>query len=376
MDHKNELLHFNPNHDPKSGQFTSGKGGSKIASRPTGDAKYQNPDGTLTRKGKKRVRKAMSVYNKMNEASDLSSKKSAEKKFDKMSYKMTPSELAELTNKVIADQTIRDIYAQNQQKAINIKNMSKSKYDLSPKETVDLANSVINTMGSLSNFYFNYRNSRINLDTNRFKREQESAKAVQETEKGKQQQLKTLTNQMDAFEKGRAYNSTIKNLKNENSNLKNENSNLQSKNSGYQSQIDTLKTQNDNLNAFANSVKNRTTSLNSGNNAQSLVSKYNSSYTNKNQAAKINNMMQTDFSKAVGASTQSKSANQAKNINAMMQSDFSKIVNKDQASKINNMMQSDFSKISKSTISTGKSTTNSIIQSYTESDFTRLTGRW
>lgn len=44
-----DILHFNPNHDPKNGQFTS-KGINRL--------KYMNPDGTLTKKGQKKYGKA------------------------------------------------------------------------------------------------------------------------------------------------------------------------------------------------------------------------------------------------------------------------------------------------------------------------------
>lgn len=51
-----DLLHYNQNHDPKTGQFAPGPGGSgklKGINRP----KYMNPDGTLTAKGQKKYGK-------------------------------------------------------------------------------------------------------------------------------------------------------------------------------------------------------------------------------------------------------------------------------------------------------------------------------
>lgn len=47
------LIHFNPNHDPKNGQFTKSTSGgsSKSSSLPFGQDKYVNPDGTLTDAG-------------------------------------------------------------------------------------------------------------------------------------------------------------------------------------------------------------------------------------------------------------------------------------------------------------------------------------
>lgn len=47
-----ELAHFNPNHDPSTGQFAKKAGGA--ISKRFGKRKYENPDGTLTKKGKER----------------------------------------------------------------------------------------------------------------------------------------------------------------------------------------------------------------------------------------------------------------------------------------------------------------------------------
>lgn len=316
-------MHFNPNHDPKSGQFTTGKGGSSIvSSRQSGDEKYQNPDGTLTRKGKKRVRKAMAIYNKMNESATISEKKSSEKKFDKMTYKMTPSELAELTNKVIADQTIRDVYNHNKYQAEELNRKMKSKYDLSPKETVELTNSIINTMGSLSSFYYNYRNNKIQLDTNRYKMLQEGEKAKQESEKAKQgiektkqSELKTVMDQQNAFEKGRAYNTAIKGLKNENSNLS-------SKISGYESQIKSLKEQ-----AQAQ-PKNETTSYYNSNSTSALMKYSASNYLDKRQADRVNSMMQSDFNKAVSTPTMAVGQKAVNSLPAYTMTDLDKYLSK------------------------------------------------
>lgn len=56
------LIHFNPNHDPRNGQFTKGHGGSRKDPFPrygekrikTGKDKYVNDDGRLTAKGQER----------------------------------------------------------------------------------------------------------------------------------------------------------------------------------------------------------------------------------------------------------------------------------------------------------------------------------
>lgn len=43
------LIHFNPNHDPKTGQFAKKNGGMRL-----GPKRYTNPDGSLNEKGMKR----------------------------------------------------------------------------------------------------------------------------------------------------------------------------------------------------------------------------------------------------------------------------------------------------------------------------------
>lgn len=44
-----ELAHFNPNHDPKNGQFAKKSGGIRLGAK-----RYTNPDGSLNEKGKAR----------------------------------------------------------------------------------------------------------------------------------------------------------------------------------------------------------------------------------------------------------------------------------------------------------------------------------
>jgi hypothetical protein len=60
------LCHFNPNHDPRNGQFTA--------------TKWQNADGSLTKKGNKKLRKTWheaynNASNKQNEVLDQVNKK-------------------------------------------------------------------------------------------------------------------------------------------------------------------------------------------------------------------------------------------------------------------------------------------------------------
>ena len=43
------LIHFNPNHDPKTGQFAKKNGGMRLGAK-----RYTNPDGSLNEKGMKR----------------------------------------------------------------------------------------------------------------------------------------------------------------------------------------------------------------------------------------------------------------------------------------------------------------------------------
>lgn len=50
MSYPSYLIHFNPNHDPKTGRFTDSKGRSY-------DRKYVNLDGSLTKEGEEKNRK-------------------------------------------------------------------------------------------------------------------------------------------------------------------------------------------------------------------------------------------------------------------------------------------------------------------------------
>lgn len=199
MDHKNELLHFNPNHDPKSGQFTSGKGGSKVASRPTGDAKYQNPDGTITSKGKRRVKKTMAQYTKMVSTEDKSERKREEKKFNKMSNKLTDAEIKELINKVSADKAIRDMYPKEQTQQ-NQKNQGGSnKFQMTPKEAADITKTMIDAFGTLGAMA-------AKRETRRLDTEIKQEKLKQEIESTKQSELLTLKKQSELVKESRAFN--------------------------------------------------------------------------------------------------------------------------------------------------------------------------
>ena len=160
VDHKNELLHFNPNHDPKSGQFTSGNGGSGIlrkqkkASRSfrliSGDEAYYKDDGSLTFEGKRRVKKTMSKYNDMVTASNASEKKKAEKQFTKMSNKLTDPEMSELIKKVTADKTIREMYPKEQtQQNQKAQGGTNNKYQMSPTDFANITKTVIESMGKI-----------------------------------------------------------------------------------------------------------------------------------------------------------------------------------------------------------------------------------
>lgn len=52
------IKHYNPFHNPKNGQFTSGHGSSNKSIKKS---KYQNSDGTLTRKGMKKYESIVKV---------------------------------------------------------------------------------------------------------------------------------------------------------------------------------------------------------------------------------------------------------------------------------------------------------------------------
>lgn len=57
MKYEEWLMHFNPNHDPRNGQF------AKKQSGRFGQKKYQNDDGTLNEKGKKKYGHGMDYNN-------------------------------------------------------------------------------------------------------------------------------------------------------------------------------------------------------------------------------------------------------------------------------------------------------------------------
>lgn len=68
-----ELAHFNPNHDPNTGQFSKKAGGA--ISKRFGKRKYENPDGTLTKKGEERFeseKKRNALKKKENKVKDES----------------------------------------------------------------------------------------------------------------------------------------------------------------------------------------------------------------------------------------------------------------------------------------------------------------
>ncbi len=199
MDHKNELLHFNPNHDPKSGQFTSGNGGSGILRKPkkasrsfrliSKDEAYYKDDGSLTFKGKRRVKKIMSKYNDMVTASNDSEKKKAEKKFTKMSNKLTDPEMSELIKKVTADKTIREMYPKEQT----------HKYQMSPTDFANITKTVIESMGKLGSMPLEKTKRQLDIEIKR-------QSLLQSKEKTKQAELDTIKSQSDLVKSNSAFN--------------------------------------------------------------------------------------------------------------------------------------------------------------------------
>lgn len=199
VDHKNELLHFNPNHDPKSGQFTSGNGGSGILRKPkkasrsfrliSKDEAYYKDDGSLTFKGKRRVKKIMSKYNDMVTASNDSEKKKAEKKFTKMSNKLTDPEMSELIKKVTADKTIREMYPKEQT----------HKYQMSPTDFANITKTVIESMGKLGSMPLEKTKRQLDIEIKR-------QSLLQSKEKTKQAELDTIKSQSDLVKSNSAFN--------------------------------------------------------------------------------------------------------------------------------------------------------------------------
>lgn len=60
------LIHYNPNHDPKTGKFTYVKN------------KYQNADGSLTEKGNKKFSKLISLKKQYDEQTNIATKAASE----------------------------------------------------------------------------------------------------------------------------------------------------------------------------------------------------------------------------------------------------------------------------------------------------------
>lgn len=209
MDHKNELLHFNPNHDPKSGQFTSGNGGSGILRKPkkasrsfrliSEDEAYYKDDGSLTFKGKRRVKKTMSKYNDMVTASNASEKKKAEKQFTKMSNKLTDPEMSELIKKVTADKTIREMYQKEQTQQNQKAQGGTNKYQMSPTDFANITKTVIESMGKLGSMASEKTTRQLDTEIKR-------QSLLQSKEQTKQAELNTIKAQSDLVKSNSAFN--------------------------------------------------------------------------------------------------------------------------------------------------------------------------
>lgn len=72
-----------------------------------GIRRYQNEDGTLTRLGRKRVQQAMKQRDVVMTTRDQKERDKEYKKFRNLTRKLYPAEVAELTERVIADENIR-----------------------------------------------------------------------------------------------------------------------------------------------------------------------------------------------------------------------------------------------------------------------------
>ena len=208
-------MHFNPNHDPKSGQFTSGNGGSGILKKPkkasrsfrliSEDEAYYKDNGSLTFEGKRRVKKTMSKYNDMVTATNASEKKKAEKQFTKMSNKLTEPEMSELIKKVTADKTIREMYPkeQNQQNQQNQKGQGGSnKYQMSPKDFADVTKTILESMGKLGSMASDRTNRQIDTEIKR-------QSLLQSKEQTKQAELKTVKDQSELVKSNSAFNRPV-----------------------------------------------------------------------------------------------------------------------------------------------------------------------
>lgn len=74
-----------------------------------GIRRYQNPDGTLTAAGRRRVKKAMQQRDIVMTTRDQKERDKEYKKFRNMTTNMYPQEIEELTQKIIADEQIRKL---------------------------------------------------------------------------------------------------------------------------------------------------------------------------------------------------------------------------------------------------------------------------
>lgn len=89
-----ELYHFNKNHDPNNGQFTSGSGGgySNAINLRTNKQlrKFQNEDGSLTKNGKRVFKKLIDLdtQHKKLEAEHKKANDQAQKYFNKHGKKL------------------------------------------------------------------------------------------------------------------------------------------------------------------------------------------------------------------------------------------------------------------------------------------------
>ncbi len=80
-----------------------------IKGQKWGIRRYQNADGSLTWLGRRRVHKALEQRNTMLTTKDERDRRREEKKFRKMTNKMTPAEVEELIARVEKDEKLRTL---------------------------------------------------------------------------------------------------------------------------------------------------------------------------------------------------------------------------------------------------------------------------
>lgn len=197
-----------------------------------GIRRYQNPDGTLTALGRKRVQKAMKARDILMTTKDKREHNQAEKEFRRITSKLYPAEMQNLISRVEADETLRKLSQIEQEDKI-----------LKGMQYADNAIKLIgNTAATVGNFVsiargindINSNTSRMAIERQRFDLEKEekerNAKLKEETKELVIKKMKLDNKKLDAdIEATKNKIKDAKDLKKQVKELKKENEELISK---------------------------------------------------------------------------------------------------------------------------------------------------